>query len=151
MAEKSKEFGVRLKELIKKKGLTQEKLAVLIEVTQSAISNYIRKGSIPEAPILYKLSKELGVSMEDLLIGETQNSSEVINFNRRREDIFFQKDPDLKTNLDLFVNLWQSGNPYVRDLFETGLKTAKKLIEKDPDPTKSNSPRKEKKRQKGGR
>jgi predicted transcriptional regulator len=45
MAEKSLKFGIKLKELMKKKGLTQEELAIKVEVHQTAISNYIRMGT----------------------------------------------------------------------------------------------------------
>ena len=70
MAENSKEFGERLQKLLVEKGLSIKALSNNIEVAYSATWGYVKKGSIPEAPILLKLSKEFGVSMEYLLTGQ---------------------------------------------------------------------------------
>jgi transcriptional regulator with XRE-family HTH domain len=86
MAEKSKEFGVRLEELMKKKGLTQKKLADLVGIKQPTISSYINDGRIPEAPILHKLAKEFGISMEELLVGKETDAAAAPASNLRRMD-----------------------------------------------------------------
>lgn len=102
MAEKSKEFGVRLDGLIKNKGLSQKKLAVLVGIKQPTISSYINDGRIPEAPILYRLAQEFGVSMEFLLTGEvapgtapikiiTKEDKEIIDFLEKAEYVLRSK------------------------------------------------------------
>jgi transcriptional regulator with XRE-family HTH domain len=70
MAEKSKEFGERLETLLARRGLNIKQLSEKLEVAYSAVWGYVKKGGIPEAPILHRLSKELGVTMEELLTGE---------------------------------------------------------------------------------
>jgi transcriptional regulator with XRE-family HTH domain len=69
MAANSKAFGERLGQLILQNGLNIKKLSEKIDVAYSAVWGYVKKGSIPEAPVLYRLSRELGISMEELLTG----------------------------------------------------------------------------------
>ncbi len=79
-------FGDRIKESIKKSGLSQKQVAEQAGITTQALTNYVKKDRIPEAIILYKLSKLCSVSMEWLLIGEEhpyesqpQNTTSVLN------------------------------------------------------------------------
>jgi phage repressor protein C with HTH and peptisase S24 domain len=81
MAENSKEFGDRLGDLIERRGWNIKQLSEKIGVAYSAVWGYIKKGSIPEAPILLKLSKELGVSMEELLVGESREKKKTTYFD----------------------------------------------------------------------
>lgn len=59
---------MRLKELREKRGLTQEQLADLSGVNQSAIS-FIENGTTasPKLDTLQKLARALGVSLEELV------------------------------------------------------------------------------------
>jgi hypothetical protein len=81
--------------------------------------------------------------MESLLTGEginpTQDNGKVIDLNRRRED----QDPELKANIALYIQYWQSGNPDVQELFATGLKLAGRLLEKPTAPTRGKFKKKE--------
>lgn len=61
-------FGQRLKEAIKQADITQKYIAEELDISTTAMTNYI-KGRIPDATILYNISKLLGVSMEWLLVG----------------------------------------------------------------------------------
>ncbi|KAF1081981.1 MAG: SOS-response repressor and protease LexA [Candidatus Rifleibacterium amylolyticum] len=56
-----------LKELLKKKGFTQQALAELIEVPQSTLASWISGKGTPKHDNLVKLSQGLGVSPEELL------------------------------------------------------------------------------------
>ncbi len=123
----------------------------------SATWGYVKKGSIPEAPILLKLSKEFGVSMEYLLTGQKSGSDKtpdnVINISqgRRQEDALFKKHPKLKQQLDLLVMYWLSGNPYIKVLFEAGIKLAEGLAKENPPPGKEPSTVKGNRKKAGGR
>jgi transcriptional regulator with XRE-family HTH domain len=135
MAEKSIEFGRRLKNLMTESGLNMNRLAKKLGMYPSVIASYL-KGRIPEAPILYKLAKEFGVTMEGLLTGEgidkDKKAGKVINFSRRREDALFKKHPKLKEQLDLLVKYWMTGNPYIKILFEAGIKLSEGLAKAHP-------------------
>ena len=70
------EFGKRLRELRKDKGLTQKQLASLIGVRNSVISFYELGDRIPSPEVIRKLSATLHVSADYLLdtcISETMN------------------------------------------------------------------------------
>jgi transcriptional regulator with XRE-family HTH domain len=71
MADKSKEFGLRLGKIISERGLNPNSLAKLIGKKHGTVWPYINDGRIPEAPILHRLSVALGVTMEYLLTGES--------------------------------------------------------------------------------
>jgi transcriptional regulator with XRE-family HTH domain len=105
MAEKSLEFGSRLDEIRNDKGLTQQNLADLVGIKQPTISSYINDGRIPEAPILFKLSKVLDISMEDLLVGKQKISDDSPVQKLRRIDDFLaiadERYLPAKKNLDL--------------------------------------------------
>jgi phage repressor protein C with HTH and peptisase S24 domain len=88
MASNSKAFGERLGELILRNGLNINRLSEKIDVAYSAVWGYVKKGSIPEAPVLYKLSKELGVSMEELLTGRREGQKKASGFDE--EDQYFK-------------------------------------------------------------
>lgn len=64
-------FGERLKKSLYEAGYSQVKATQELQLSKNAISNYVAKNRIPEATILYKLSKLTGVSMEWLLSGDS--------------------------------------------------------------------------------
>jgi transcriptional regulator with XRE-family HTH domain len=145
MAEKSIEFGQRLKTLMTESGLNMSRLAKKLGMYPSVIASYVN-GRIPEAPILYKLAKEFGVTMEALLTGEgidkDKRAGKVINFGRRREDALFKKHPKLKEQLDQLVMYWMTGNPYIKILFEAGIKLSEGLAKENPPGPPTHSQRK---------
>lgn len=61
------EFGERLKDLRKQKGLTQKQLASLIGVKNSIVSFYETGDRIPSPEIIIKLAAVLHVSADYLL------------------------------------------------------------------------------------
>ncbi|HHY73306.1 MAG TPA: helix-turn-helix transcriptional regulator [Bacillus bacterium] len=67
------EFGNRLRKAIKIANTTQKDLAAEIGVSKTAINNYVG-GRIPDAIILFRLSKSLNISIEWLLVGEDYKS-----------------------------------------------------------------------------
>lgn len=62
-------IGQIIKELRKRNGLTQSKLAEIINVSDKTISKWELGLSVPESDILVKLSEYFNVSVEDLIKG----------------------------------------------------------------------------------
>ena len=71
------EFGEKLRELRKSKGLTQQQLATLIGVRNSVISFYELGERIPSPEIIKKLASALHVSADFLLGIEKKESVDV--------------------------------------------------------------------------
>ena len=68
-----------------RRGLNIKQLSQKIDVAYSAVWGYVKKGSIPEAPILHKISRELRVSMEELLTGEPKALGKTTFFDEEGE------------------------------------------------------------------
>ncbi len=62
----------RLKEFRKENKLTQEKLAEILNVSQSTIAEYERKTNIIATPFLYTICKKYNISA-DYLLGKTND------------------------------------------------------------------------------
>lgn len=52
---------------MKRRGLTQKDLSLLTNLSQGAVSKYLRGVSLPKSMELYRMSKVLGVPMEWLM------------------------------------------------------------------------------------
>lgn len=65
-------FRIRLKQMRKEKGLTQEELAIKLGLGQSAINNYENTNREPEYSLLVKLADVLECST-DYLLGKSDN------------------------------------------------------------------------------
>ena len=63
-----KEFGDRLAEKLKSRGMTQKKLAEKAGITEAAMSHYIKGDRIPRAGVPARIAEELGTTSEYLLI-----------------------------------------------------------------------------------
>lgn len=81
-------IGNYIKELRCKNNLTQEELANRIYVTNKAVSRWESGKNIPGIDTLYLLSKELNVSVNDILNAGTNDTKDVknimINLNLKR-------------------------------------------------------------------
>ena len=66
-------FGSRLKELRKSRGLNQGELAKQLNISQQQISCYEKGTSTPEAEFLSKVATFFGVSIDFLLLGRVQD------------------------------------------------------------------------------
>ena len=80
------EFGEKLQELRKKKGLTQEELAEALYVSRTAVSKWESGRGYPNIDSLKEISKFFSVSIDELLsgekllsIGEKENKSNIRN------------------------------------------------------------------------
>ena len=75
---------LNLREIRKKRNITQIRLSIAAEVSQEAISAYESGKAIPSAETLIKLADFLDTSV-DYLLGRTDNS-EPINFQKSNYD-----------------------------------------------------------------
>lgn len=94
---------MKLKELRKKKGLTQEEMALLLNLTRITYSNYENEKTEPDIQTLCKMSKELNVSIDYIVgnenkflydtskLSETQKAliKEIENLNEKNQTILF--------------------------------------------------------------
>ena len=73
----AKDFGNRLKAVIKRHGFTQREVARRLNINPVSMTNYV-KGRIPRSEILYELCNLLGVSVGELLVGEEITAGKVL-------------------------------------------------------------------------
>lgn len=65
-------FSANLKQLREEKGMTQQDLANVLQVSRSTVAGYETKNKQPDYEKLLKLSHYFGVSIEYLLIGSEE-------------------------------------------------------------------------------
>ena len=93
----------KIKELRKKKGLTQEELATGLNVVRQTVSKWEKGLSVPDADTLKSIAEILGVSVEQLLETDTEQSEnendvashlsriyEQINFQNRKSVLIWK-------------------------------------------------------------
>lgn len=68
---KAQTFGAMVAALRKEKGMTQQDLAGKMGVTDKAVSKWERDLSYPDTASLPKLAETLGVSVDELMQGQT--------------------------------------------------------------------------------
>lgn len=81
--------GKFIKYLRVKKGLTQEELANKINVTNKAISRWECGNGLPDTSLLEPLSKELNITISELLNGEYINNKDLLK-NNTKSNVFFK-------------------------------------------------------------
>lgn len=69
-------FGENLQRLRKEKGMSQERLAEILEVSRQAISKWESNAAYPETEKLIALSDLFGVSIDYLIKGDKSNGAE---------------------------------------------------------------------------
>ena len=67
-------IGKRIAQLRKEKGLTQEELSQMMEVSAQAVSKWENDQTCPDIASLPKLAKILGVTVDELLSGKEENA-----------------------------------------------------------------------------
>ena len=93
---------LRLKELRKKKGASQEEVAIFLEITQQAYANYERGARNPDPDMLSKIADYFGVSV-DYLLGRSDNPSpagEVFAASSKDEDFYGNLSEEGRRELD---------------------------------------------------
>lgn len=71
-------LGKRLKELIKQKGFSQEKMAEMVEIEPTALSNIVTGRNYPLFTTLEKILEVLGVSFVEVFRFEHHQTNEVL-------------------------------------------------------------------------
>ena len=69
-------FGNNLRMIRKEKGITQEELADMLDVSRQAVSKWESEGGYPETNKLIVLAKKLGVSLDYLIDNTPGNAAE---------------------------------------------------------------------------
>lgn len=64
-------FGQQIKDLRKKKGLTQEQFALKLNVTRQAVSNWENDKNLPDLELLILMSSVFSLSLDHLILGGT--------------------------------------------------------------------------------
>ena len=72
MKQSGKTMGMIIARLRKAQGMTQAELAEKMQVTDKAVSKWERDLSCPDIQSLPRLAEILGVSVEELMQGETR-------------------------------------------------------------------------------
>lgn len=72
---RTKTPGARILEARKRKGLTQDDFAKLLNVTAQAVSKWENDASCPDIMLLPKISEILGISLDELLTGEARTDT----------------------------------------------------------------------------
>ena len=90
-------FSLRLLEMMKRRGLTQKDLAILTNLSQGAVSKYLRGLAFPKSLELYKISKVLGVPMEWLMGGDEPICDNI-------DDYWHQEVIRLQAQLDMAIS-----------------------------------------------
>ena len=109
-------FSQRLKEIRISKGLTQPKLAKLINSTDRNISNYETGYSLPSVPVLFNLSVALSTSV-DYLLGLSNNPT-ITKANDSLTSDDYRLIEQLKSDQEIYNYLTrdtESGVSYIYD------------------------------------
>ncbi len=80
-------IGKRIAALRREKGLKQEDVAQVLDVSSQAVSKWENNQSCPDISLLPKLAKLLGVSVDTLLSGEEEKPAVVFVPEQKRKDI----------------------------------------------------------------
>ena len=90
-------IGKRIAHLRKEKGLTQEELAGRMGISPQAVSKWENDQTCPDISALPKLSKLLGVTVDELLEGKSETPAVRVLPPEQRKDI---KDMMLRITVD---------------------------------------------------
>ena len=71
---------LRLKEILKEKGITVKEFALMVNVTEASVSNLVKGDSIPRKQLLIDIAAALDVDLKDLFISTKpqKNQKEII-------------------------------------------------------------------------
>lgn len=95
-------IGKFIKECRKKKNLTQEELARILNVTDKAISKWENGRCLPDVSLFEKLCKELDITVNELLSGERLNEN---NYQEKTEEVTINLLDNLKKNKRMFIKI----------------------------------------------
>ncbi len=76
MDEERSAFALRLEQALKDKGITQKELAARAEVTEAAVSHYIKGDRTPRSSVLARIAVALGTTSDYLMEGVSPSALE---------------------------------------------------------------------------
>ncbi len=107
-------FGIKLKQIREKNGLTQQQLADIAAVSRATIAGYETKGRQPDYSVLLRLSEIFNVSVDYLIGGEflqkqkTHSGNQIITIGQNgKKDVIYFDD----TQKDRLFSLIKAGFP----------------------------------------
>lgn len=77
------EMGIRIKELLAKKGITQKELAETVGCTDAAISHYIKGDRIPRSSVLTKIAIALDTTSDYLMEGIPTDVTDELDYAKK--------------------------------------------------------------------
>lgn len=78
-------IGTRIAELRKRRGITQEELAVQMDVSAQAVSKWENDISCPDVQVLPNLADFFGVTVDELLRGERPMETRLVPEGERKD------------------------------------------------------------------
>jgi methanogenic corrinoid protein MtbC1 len=79
---KNESFGTNLKKFRKQRQMSQGELAKKLDVRQTTISNYENDLRFPNADLLNKIARTLNVSLDDLIMRESNETLEPLDYEK---------------------------------------------------------------------
>ncbi len=83
MTTERNEFSIRLEEMLKARNMTQKELAKKAEVTEAAMSHYVKGDRTPRSSVLARIAVALDTTSEYLMEGVPQNYVSEIGYAKR--------------------------------------------------------------------
>jgi transcriptional regulator with XRE-family HTH domain len=82
----ARRFGARLRTLRAEKGITQEQLALAVDVGKGFLSEVESGKKFPSVPTMIELARELGVDLVDLFVLDASDPRQTLLDAARRGD-----------------------------------------------------------------
>ena len=79
----TKTMGERIRDLLEEKGMSQKELSVAAQITEAAISHYIKGDRVPRSTVLARIAQALGTTAEYLLDGAPNDVKGELGYARR--------------------------------------------------------------------
>ena len=76
-------FSRRLEQLIQERNISQKELARRADVTEAAMSHYLKGDRTPRSSVLARIALALGTTSDYLMEGMPQNRSEEFEYAKR--------------------------------------------------------------------
>jgi len=83
MSTERNKFSIRLEEMLKARNMTQKELAKKAEVTEAAMSHYVKGDRTPRSSVLARIAMALDTTSEYLMEGVPQNYVDEIGYAKR--------------------------------------------------------------------
>lgn len=83
MSTERNEFSIRIEEMLKARNMTQKELAKKADVTEAAMSHYVKGDRTPRSSVLARIAMALDTTSEYLMEGVPQNYVDEIGYAKR--------------------------------------------------------------------